>query len=463
MHSQSLPKPLPEQFLQETKDAPTLWISTCDLDSGGCHEFGRCLANTLQHDYINASIDKEGILFFAKKITTSADYENVCITGCLFHKTEFLQTLIAAQNEILENQNDNFKLKNIFLVSPPHKLIDPVAYAHFNKMFSLMYLKHFSCNIQLLASSLTSEDHFSIGLPKLLPSTSSSTEQKNVLNEHTLGIIYIRDLLINDNNEEANQVFTFLERYSQKIISLANSTGITTPSVIILSPHLDTEEKLLYQAYLATSGIDLIFKTTLPSDQFHLALSEIAEKKGVLASNGVMTPLQGLLLGCDVLIHGNKNKSFLRMLSTLVPDECQSVAEEILGLSNQLESHNHPTEVSKVYAVLKENVNKSTAKFEHLKKTYLEEKTEEKALTHLKSITGLEWEYDQNKHLFFHTGDIPTNILDTLKATHISKCNETRPQLFGNLVTYIITNTPDNLKHLEEIANTYHPPSNLRT
>ncbi len=434
MKSQSLT--LAQEFFRDAKQGPTLCIITCKLNNGGCFAFGETLAKQFNNDFIFASTE---LSIFRENIAKPATcYKMAYITGCCHSDPSFLKTA---------SRKYNFtKVECVFRITTPW---DPIYDYNDRKDYYTSLYAASPYIIKLLTSGLISEPDFSIGLPRQLPQPSPQpcTEQKKILEEHTLGIIYIRGLVLKP--EETLQAETFLGRYFLQISFLAQEKGISKPSVVILS-----KEEEIYSTYATLLGVTPLFKDKLPLDQFCTALKEVSEKRGIVATNGVVTFIQANELGCDVLFHGNKTKDFLEMLLTTVPKPCRFAAKEILGLSSTMNSHEYPEEVKEVYTLFRGNIARSTKKFESL----MASTAIKTALIHLKSITGVVWKYQSDKHTFFYNGTLSTKIVERLKITNITNKRIPQSTLFPGEDIHIIDNTPDNLKYLEDIAmKAQHP------
>lgn len=451
MHSQSLP----EQFLNETKDSPTLCISTCSLDSGGCHSLGKSLADELHHDYVGMCDGLKKASF--NEHITKTQYENVYITGCSFIKPNFFNS--ASQ------KYDFSKVKNVYIITPPHIVTTP-NYEQYNLALNVQYTTKCHHSIKLLTSGITVNHRSSIGLPSPFPAVTQH-EQKKVLEDHTLGVVYIRDLILEADSQNVGQAYLFLSQYFLKITRIAIEKGISNPSILILGS--DEAEKQIYQMAAKTFKLNLIFKDKLPGDQFISALHETNKKHGVIACNGVQTFIQANLLGCEAVFHANKeqNKDFLRELLGKIPPEYNLVAKEILGLATGFESEKHPDHVKKIYEIIQENLKKGTEKFKQLEQTCHIDTTpiqQPKApeskdstrpvLTHLTTITGVNWKYDSKKHMMFFIGNLSVENLEKLKPLNLKKDHVAKSaKLFAGHEIHIITETQENLTLIEEMAN----------
>lgn len=358
---------LANQFFCENK-VPSLCISACKSNYGGCHAFAQVLSNKLGHDYIGACMPgfsnytssyDTTILTFAERITPQTAYQMFYITGCLLKKPHFF-------TDINKNMKFDFsKLKNIFLIRVPWILVDRTSLDE--QYVNVPY------NINVLTSDFISDSDYSIGLPSPLPPiTAFPEEEKLMLSESTFGITYINGLVMQPTKEQLDQREIYLKRYFTKIANLARDKEVSKPSVLILAS--GPKQKDVYLSEALAHGITIIFQDRLPSDKFCYALKELSAKSGILGTNGVMTFIQATLLGCNVLFHGNKTKDFLTQLSLTVPKQHQSVAKEILGLSNTLESDKYPNQVKEIYSFFKKITENSIRKFEMLKKSSEEKK-----------------------------------------------------------------------------------------
>jgi hypothetical protein len=463
------------QFIKTTLTSQTLCISTCTLGSGGCHSFGESLALDLKSDYVglkfNAPFTKIDI--FKEKMCKPYFYENITITGCGFNVEKNVGCVIRTYN--ISN------LKNLFLLAPPHNIVDD-----YEGLTKDVYSRHTSkpYKVTLISSGLGSHLLYNIGLPSPFP-IKVTDETTNNISKNCLGLLYIRDLIMDNNLTRGDYIMAketgddkiifgkarnFLKLYFSQINELAKDKSIELPSVIaITSDSLDM--KIILQM-ARQCKIEIKFVDKLPPAEFVKTLEQLGEKNGIVGQNGVQSLIQAYLLNCQVITFYNKsnNKLFFRQLADFVSSELKPTAKVIMGLSDKTELLKNKKNVTLVHQSLQANFKLSSEKFATAKAEIVKDidvkstptMTAKEITAQLTKLTGLPWAYDSKKKSAFTKGKIDESVLPYLKeqgfAVKKSKVAESASSMWANAPIIVISFKNEDFQKLFTVpANVQSP------
>lgn len=369
-----------------SKPNASLGVSVCSLEKGGCHSFGENLfSQEMKISHAAMSRSSEFDIRVFKKTSEHKTIENLCITGCQCHKSKVISTL--------KSTYDLTKLKNIYVVYPPHVFIENYEeeLRDLQEAFISEGVKK-ECSIHLLSSGIREDKSHSIGLPNPLPPLSQQTK---LIPGDCYGLLYIRGLeLLNIDrlgDEDTPSLKLYLKTYFEKTKEAAQINNINSPTVLIISSN-EKEQKLI-STFAKDYGVSVQFSPTIPYREFISILQQIGKKKGVIGCNGVQTFMQALLLDCQVLEYANCqiNDAFLQEVLAATPSSSKKIAQVILGLSSKVELLKDHDEVEKTYAVLRGIFIEAIEKFNNKKTASLEppkpiEKTQKQLEEDLSSL-----------------------------------------------------------------------------
>ncbi len=402
-----------QEFLSTVISSQTACISACENDFGGCHTFGGSLSSELKMDSIGMRNSSKNILEIFKQPMGSGSlqpYENICITGCLYE----LNPVMTAMKKY-----DLTKLKNIYVVIPPHQVNDEKYYAECSSLKKTLPEKH-NYKITFLTAGINSAPSYCIGIPNTIPK--KSLELKNIISKNCYGLIYIYHLLTKQNHnvdkialkiawlldeELEKEHIKYLKLYFSQIAKIAKQKLEESPSVLVVTK--DEYEKKEIEEIAKLYKINIIFTEKLAQEKFVAALREIGEKGGLVATNGAQTLMQAIMLKSPILVYANLscNFNFLNQLARLMPEELIGTAKVILGRSTDSFYLENEKNVTEVYRIIYSALQKSLSKFE-------ENKTSEEICLVLKKLTGIKWTFDITKQSALAKGENDRSVLDYL-------------------------------------------------
>jgi len=353
------------------KENLTLAVSACTYEKSGCHHFG---------DHLSEQLNLGGKIAFARssefnikavelKVEDRKPYENLCITGCECFRSNILKSLSKTHN--LSN------LKNIYVITPPHILIDdPTAWIDDLKK-ELESLKDSAlvkedCIITVLTTGIDTKPKYSLGLPSPLPKL---TDAEVKVHENCYGLIYIRDLLTIRPNmhmaiAEGQKVVTpqlFLDLYFSRVMQIAKDKSKLNPLVMIITQN--DKEKRIFEIEAAKHALRVQFSMFLTHEKFSSTLKTVGEKGGVIAVAGAQTLIQAIVLNCEVMHYANRqeNAEFLEQIVNSLSPALQDTAKVILGLSSDSPLLADRAQVQKVHQAIQAVFSKALAVFEQAK------------------------------------------------------------------------------------------------
>lgn len=360
------------QFFTDSR-RPTLWVSACTLDSGGCHSFGSNTAKSLKNDYVCVEVDMRDrsnphIKKTFKEALSGQPYTNVCITGCCF-RPQVLEQLAEKYNLS--------KVQHVYIVVPPWIIMNNLALAALEEL----HTQKGSYPITLLTTGLENNfHHCSIGLPSPIL---NPPKDKEIVPPNCYGLMYIRNLnvtspppiqlllpdeLVDSDDDEPpppRDETGYLNRYFSQIRSISR---VVSPEVLVISTN-DSAENEKIRNIAERQGVRVQFIEKLTEEDFLSALKQISQKRGVLATNGAQTLFQAAILNTPFLYYANKpaTDKFLARLLKSMPADLQQTAAVILGLSDHDEVLKNSEMVSRVNLALQGKIQEALVKYERVK------------------------------------------------------------------------------------------------
>lgn len=366
------------QFILNAHSGASLVVAICQSESGGCYTFGESLARALKADYIGVEsrFDFLGMDVIKNQIASEQLYHNICMTGC-----RCSASFVA---EELSHIYDFYGVRHVYIVFPPH-IVDssdePKIISDAKKTFTF----NADYSIELLKTGGDSRAIDTIGIPSPIPIL---PDLKEITPNNCYGLMYFTLLIKNESYSKSSR---FLNLYFSEIEKTARRHSIEQP--IIYAVRNDESEKKLIQKIAKDHSINIIFTDRLPPEQFALALREISQRGGIIASNGVQTIIQAFLLKGKVLYFANlkNNFHFIEKMLESIPEQLKGTAEVILGVSNKTKLLDDINKVNQINEILQSYFSASASKFEHAKDQY---SLSENICLALNKITYLKWSYD---------------------------------------------------------------------
>ena len=367
------------EFISNTRSDPSLVVSICAAESGGCYAFGESMARELKADYIGVESmsDFLGKDVVKSQINSEQLYHNICVTGCRCHASFVVEELshVYGFNGV----------RNVYVVLPPHMIDLPneskiVSDAKKSFTFSTNF------SVELIKTGGDPRAANTIGIPNPIPILSESKEEMTPKNCY--GLMYIPRMI---KDESYSSPTRFLNLYFSEIVKTAGRQSIDSPTIYAVTG--DKNEKKLIQEIAKNHGVGVLFVDRLPPEQFAIALKEISQRGGIIANNGVQTAIQTFILKGKVLYYPSEKNNFQFITKMLegIPEPLKETAKVILGISNRAKLLEDIDKVNQVNEILQLSFSASVSKFEHAKEQH---SLSENICLGLNKITQLKWSYD---------------------------------------------------------------------
>ena len=341
---------LVRQFHAAAAQGSGVLIGTCAIKNhSGCHDFCRNLATELNLDFIMISSLDVATSSVEQKEETSK-WKKLFISGCQLGKSADLIKMLHFT-----------AIDEIYLIVTPwlskrctehYDVLRGALQRQICKVFQIPDDK-----IKVLTSGIDNKASHCIGLPRPYPILDSKYE----IDDHCFGLIYIRHInavLSKIGNND-------LQIYFSQIALAAKVKGYKDNiSVLAIETNLVYRKQL--QEIADEFGITVKYLgKKLPQGDFIQVMKLIAEKKGVLAFDGVQSLMQGLYFGAKIFFYNTSvNIPYCQQLIQAITPEYQSIASVLLGLSSDYDLLKDQPKVMNVYQSLQSLINAGIKKFE---------------------------------------------------------------------------------------------------